>query len=167
MKLPPNLSRHRRSTGWLLIECLVYIVVFAILLGMGTAAFYFCWDHTKSLIYATDDIGSAMRAGERWRAEVRTATGKITVELSPAGEVVRIPGRGKEFIYRYAAGELRREVSPLKNPQVLFSNVKSFRMESAMRGGVLAWRWELELTERRQENHLPLLFTFEAAQTKP
>ena len=167
MNLPQNISRKRRSAGVLLIECLVYLAVFAILLGMGTAAFYFCLDHTKSLIYATDDIASALRAGERWRADVRAATGKITVEFSPAGEVVRIPESEKEIIYRYASGELHRESSTLKNPQVLFSKVKSSRMESAVRGGVSAWRWELELTERRQENHLPLLFTFEAAQTKP
>jgi hypothetical protein len=35
------------------------------------------------------------------------------------------------------------------------------------RGPVQAWRWVLQLTERRKENHLPLRFTFEAAQTKP
>jgi hypothetical protein len=28
---------------------------------------------------------------------------------------------------------------------------------------VTAWRWEVELTPRRKETHLPLLFTFEAA----
>ena len=31
------------------------------------------------------------------------------------------------------------------------------------RGPVSAWRWELELTPRRKEARLPLLFTFEAA----
>ena len=66
----------------MLMECLVYIAVFAILLGGGTAAFYFCWDHSKALIYATDDIASALHAGERWRADVRAATGKITVETT-------------------------------------------------------------------------------------
>jgi hypothetical protein len=40
-------------------------------------------------------------------------------------------------------------------------------MKTEARGSVTAWRWELELTERRKETHLPLRFTFEAAQTKP
>ena len=71
MKLPPSISKARRAAGILLVECLVYIAVFAILLGGGMAAFYFCWDHSRALIYATNDIESALRAGERWRADVR------------------------------------------------------------------------------------------------
>src|SRR5674476_390798 len=105
MKFPSTISSVRRQAGILLIECMVYISVFAILTGIGTAAFYFCWDHTRAVIYATDDIASALRAGERWRADVR--------------------------------------------------------------GTVSAWRWELELTPRRKETQLLLLFTFAAAQTKP
>ena len=40
MKLQPNPSRARVA-GISLIECLVYIVVFSILLGLGTGAFIF------------------------------------------------------------------------------------------------------------------------------
>ncbi len=40
-------------------------------------------------------------------------------------------------------------------------------MNAEARDSVSAWRWELELSERRKETHLPLLFTFEAAQKKP
>jgi len=49
----------------------------------------------------------------------------------------------------------------------VFAKVNASRMSSEMRGGVAAWRWELELAPRRPEMRLPLLFTFEAAQTKP
>ena len=56
MNLPQNISSKRRAAGILLVECIVYIAVFAILLGIGTASFYFCWDHSKALIGATDDI---------------------------------------------------------------------------------------------------------------
>src|ERR1700689_2092772 len=101
MNLPRNISRPRRQAGILLVECLVYIAVFAILLGIGTATFYFCWDHSKALIYATDDIASALRAGELWRADVRAATGKISVKTMATGEVVRIPEAKKEIIYRF------------------------------------------------------------------
>ena len=151
----------------MLIQCIVYMAVLAILLGIGMAAFYFCWDHTKGLTYATDDIASALRAGERWRADVRAATGKIGIETTTNGEVVRIPEFKNEIVYRFESGELRREISNMKNPQVLLPKVKNSRMESELRGDVTAWRWELELAERRKETHLPLRFTFEAAQTKP
>jgi Tfp pilus assembly protein FimT len=167
MKLPTAISKPRRMAGILLVECLVYFAVFAILTGIGFAAFYLCWDHSKALIYATDDISSALRAGERWRADVRAATGQISIESTAAGDVVRIPEPEKEIVYRFESGEVRREISTLKNSQLLLQQVNTSQMRTEERAGVTAWRWELVLNERRPETQLPLLFTFEAAQTKP
>ena len=167
MKLPRTISRGRRQAGILLTECLVYIAVFAILLGIGTAAFYFCWDHTRAVIFAADDIEAALRAGEHWRADVRAATGKISVESTAPGEVVRIPQSGKEIVYRFESGEMHREIPALNNSQLLLPKVKSSEMKPETRGSVTAWRWELELKPRRRETQLPLRFTFEAAQSKP
>jgi hypothetical protein len=151
----------------MLLECLVYIFVFAILLGGATAAFYFCWDHSNALIHATDDISSALRAGERWRADVRAATGNISVETTASGEVVRIPEGARKIYYRFGSGEVHRQVSTANNPELLLAKVKTSRMKLDARGEVRAWRWDLELTPLRRETQLPLLFTFEAAQTKP
>ena len=88
----------------LLIECLVYVLVFAILLGGATTVFYFCWDHSRAVIFTADDIASALHAGERWRADVRAATGKITVETSATGEVARIPEGARMVSYRFESG---------------------------------------------------------------
>jgi Tfp pilus assembly protein FimT len=167
MKLPRTISKTRRVAGIMLVECLVYIAVFAILTGIGMAAFYLCLDHSKALIYATDDIASALRAGEHWRADVRGATGKISVATTATGEVVRMTEPEKEIVYRFEAGEVRREISTLKSSQLVLQKVSTSQMRSEARDGVTAWRWELVLTERRPETQLPLLFTFEAAQTKP
>ena len=167
MKLPTAISKTRGAAGVMLVECLVYFSVFAILMGVGFGAFYLCWDHSKALVYATDDIGAALRVGEHWRADVRAATGKISVESTAAGEVVRIPETEKEIVYRFESGEVRREISTLKNSQLLLQKVNTSQMRTEERAGVTAWRWELVLTERRPETQLPLLFTFEAAQTKP
>ena len=167
MKPPTAISKTRRAAGMMLIQCLVYISVFAILMGVGFGAFYLCWDHSKALIYATDDIGAALRAGECWRADVRAATGKISIVSTAAGEVVRIPEPQKEIVYRFESGEVRREISTLKNSQLLLQKVRTSQMQEEPRDGVTAWRWELVLNERRPETQLPLLFTFEAAQTKP
>jgi uncharacterized protein YndB with AHSA1/START domain len=167
MKLPRNILRVRHQAGILLIECLVYIAVFAIFLGGGTAAFYFCWDHSKELLYATNDITTALHAGERWRADMRAATGNISVTTTATGEVVRIPEPKMEIVYRFEAGEVRRETPALHQFQLLLPKVKNSQMTAEARGSVSACRWELELSERRRETHLPLLFTFEAAQTKP
>jgi hypothetical protein len=152
----------------LLVECLVYISVFAILLGGGTAAFYFCWDHTQAVIYTTDDIASALRAGERWRADVRAATGKITVETNATGEVVWIPEGARKVSYHFESNGVRRQISTSDNSELLLAKVKTSEMKLDSRGTVSAWRWELELLPRREEAHLPLLFEFEAvAPAKP
>ena len=111
----------------MLIECLVYIAVFAILLGGATTVFYFCWDHSRAVIYATDDIGSALRAGERWRADVRAATGTISAETTATGEVVKIPEVGKEILYRFDSGEVRRQTSSSEFSELLLPKVKRRR----------------------------------------
>jgi Tfp pilus assembly protein FimT len=167
MKLHPDISRRRNSAGILLVECMVYIAVFAILLGGATTVFYFCWDHSKAMLYATDDISSALRAGERWRADVRAATGKISVETTADGEAVKIPAGKTEILYLFKSGEVRRQIAPENFSQLLLAKVKTSQMKMDARDNATAWRWELELAERRTETHLPLVFTFEAAQMKP
>lgn len=167
MKLRPNISALRRQSGIMLIECLVYISVFAILLGGGTTVFYYCWDHTRAVIFTSDQVESSLRAGETWRADVRAATGKVSVESTAESEIVRIPRSNKEIIYRFSDGELRREIPAQNHSQVLLIKVKASEMKLESRSGVTAWRWELELTLRRKEALLPLRFTFEAAQPKP
>ena len=167
MKLSPAISKTRRVAGIMLTECLVYIAVFAILTSIGMAAFYFCWDHTKAVIIATDDIAAALRAGEHWRADVRHATGKISVETTPDGELLRIPRGKDEVFYSYQNGAIRRKLASANYSELMFAKVKTSQMKMDLRGSVTAWCWELELTQRRPETQLPLLFTFEAAQTKP
>ena len=166
MKLPCNIPAPRRQAGIMLIECLVYISVFAILLGLATGTFYFCWDHTRAVVYATDQIESAVRAGERWRADIRNATGAIAVEASDDGETVHIPEAGKEILYRFKAGEIRRQTASASFSEVLLPAVTHSSVKTDPRGEINAWRWDVELKPRRKETHLPLKFTFEAVQPK-
>jgi len=151
----------------MLVECLVYIAVFGILLGIGTAAFYFCWDHTRATVFTANEIESALRTGEGWRADVRGAKGEISVETTAGGETVRIPGNGSEILYRFESGELRREIPAQNISRLLLAKVKVSEMKTEARDGVAVWRWELEVTPRGKDTHFPLLFTFGAAQTKP
>lgn len=163
MKLPRTISHARAASGMFLIECLVYMAVFVIVLGGATTAFYFCWNHSDALVAATDDIASALHVGERWRADVRAATGKITVQTNATGEIVRIPEGARVVAYRYESGSVSRQFSATAKPLLLLGNVKASQMIMDARDGVSAWRWELELDQHRKETHLPLRFTFEAA----
>ena len=162
MKLRPAIPPARTGAGYLLIECLVYLSVIVVVLGLGTGAFYVCWDHSKALLYATDDITAALHAGERWRADIRGATGKITVEITAEGKRLRIPRGTNELIYSFNRGEIRR-IAPAQFSELLLARVKASEMVMETRGPVAAWRWELALTQRRKETRLPLEFTFEAA----
>jgi hypothetical protein len=163
MKLPPSISRPRIQVGYLLMECIVYMAVFAIITGVGMATFYLCWDDSKALLYATDDIAAALHAGERWRADIRSATGKITIETTADGECLRIPRGTNELIYSFSAGAVHRKFASSDFSGSLLPTVKASQMVMDKRGPVSAWRWELELKSRREEIRLPLLFTFEAA----
>ena len=158
-----SIFHTQAQTGYLLIECLVYLSVIVVVLGLGLGAFYVCWDYSKALHYATDDINAALHAGERWRADIRNATGKITGETTAEGERLRIPHGTNELIYSFNAGEVRRQIASSGFSELLLPKAKVSQMMVETRGPVAAWRWELELTSRRKETHLPLLFTFEAA----
>ena len=161
MKLYPSMLRAR--AGIMLVECLVYLGVFAVLLGIGYGTFYLCWDNSKALHCATDDITAALHAGERWRADIRGATGKITVETTAQGEQLRIPRKTTAIIYSFKAGELHRQLASSRFSELVLPTIKASQMVKETRGPVTAWRWELELAPRRKETRLPLLFTFEAA----
>lgn len=167
MKILHHTPSSRHEAGTTLVECISYMAVFLILSAGATATFYLCWNNSKALISATDDIGTALQAGERWRADVRAASGPIRIEKPPSGEVVTVPESGKEIIYRFSAGELRRQAGSDGSSAVLLPRVVSSEMILDQRGDVRAWRWELEVAQRRKETHIPLLFTFEAAQKTP
>jgi len=151
----------------MLVECITYFAVFLILSATAMGSFYLCWDHSKALISASDDISAALTAGERWRADVRAASGTINIETTASGEVVKIPESEKEIVYTFDSRQVARQVGAANLPVLLLPRVISSDMELDSRGGVTAWRWELQVAQRRKETHLPLLFTFEAAQKTP
>ena len=163
MKFSSAISCVRVQAGYLLLECLVYIAVFAVITGLGLMTFYQCWDNSKALRVTTDDVAAALRAGERWRADIRGATGKITVETNATGELLRIPCGTNEILYRFTAGKIRRQLASSGFDESMLTAVKASQMVIDTRGTVNAWRWELELKPHRKVTHLPLPFTFEAA----
>ena len=163
MKLSSSISARAIRAGYLLMECLVYMAVFVVITGLGLMTFYQCWDNSKALRLTTDDVAAALRAGERWRADIRGATGKITVETNAAGELLRIPCGTNEILYRFTAGKIRRQSASSGFAESMLTAVKASQMVIDTRETVTAWRWELELKPHRKVTHLPLQFTFEAA----
>jgi hypothetical protein len=167
MKIHSSISLNRRQAGIMLVECITYVVVFLILSATAMGSFYLCWDHSKALISASDDISAALRAGERWRADVRAASGTINFEITTNGEVVKIPEGDKEIVYMFNSNKVQRQVGTASLPVTLLPRVISSEMQPDVRGGVTAWHWELQVAQRRKETHTQLMFTFEAVQKTP
>lgn len=160
-----SLLREPSANGFTLIECLIYISVLAVILTVGSAAFYRCWDDNKAITHNTEDVVQTLKAGELWRADVRQATGPIEVTTANAQQKLRIPCKGGAFLYTFADGEVRRQANG-EPWRVVIERVESSQMQNENRGNVTAWRWELELQSRRKHARVRPLFTFEAVAGK-
>lgn len=104
---PRHLTRRR---GILLVECLVYVAVFSILSGVAFTAFYRCHDTMKGWRRNAEDIVHALRAGEQWREDVRSATGPIQSEVGQQEQLLQIPHPQGEVRYKLSGGAVLRQV---------------------------------------------------------
>ena len=155
-------TRRVSVAGYMLVECLVYISVLMILLGLGFGAFYSCWDKSKSLRYHADDISRALRAGEQWRADIRNATGRIVAHTDDDGQMVEIPRGTNTILYVFTAGEVSRKFASAEQWTVVLSKVNTSRIQADPRTRVTAWRWDVELVPTRAQVRIQPRFTFEA-----
>ena len=162
LRRPRFPARCSTRSGYMLVECLVYISVLMILLGLGFAAFYSCWDKSKSLRYHADDITRALRVGEHWRADIRSATGRIVVHTADDGQMVEIPRGRDAVVYVFTAGQLSRKLASADQWTVVLPKVATSEMQADPRTRVTAWRWDVELVPTRAQVRIPPRFTFEA-----
>ena len=156
---PPRGGQERRA--YMLIEVLVYLAVVVILLGAGYAAMYHCIESSVALRRNADDITRALRAGERWRADVRSATNCVCLEGD--GQFLELQGPRAQVAYRFSSNSISRRAG--KAPWVcVLPQVKSSTMKSDPRQYATAWQWDLELETRAQGSLKPgrvrPLFTF-------
>jgi len=148
--------------GITMIECLVYMAVVTVVLGIGSAALYRCWDDNLAISRNSDDIVSTLKAGEAWRADIRSATGAIHITNAASGQTVVIPCGQTQITYSFGGGEVQKQAGQDRPWIVLLPKVKSSQMERDSRDHVTAWRWEVVLETRRKNAQLHPLFTFEA-----
>lgn len=155
-------SKVRRCAGgsraFTIIECLVYLGLCMLLLGLGMVAFYRCFDNMKGLRRNASDITRAVNAGELWRNDIRAAT--RTIQVDEASQIIRIPQREREVCYKFADTQISRRTGADAPWLPLLSKVRNSRMTSDPRTHVTAWRWELELETSRKQARVRPLFTF-------
>lgn len=162
MARPARPSRLRSDSGILLMECIVYISLLFVVLGLAYMAFYRCQDFSIGLRRNTDDIERALNAGELWRQDIHSARGQIKIESTGSEEILRIPQKSGEVAYRLADGELRRRADGNAPWVMLLPHVKSSYMLSDTRAYLSSWRWELGLDMTRRNARVQPLFTFQA-----
>jgi hypothetical protein len=154
--------RNSGRRGILLIECVFYMGLFFLVVGIAFKLFYSCWDSAKAFRRTTDQIANAIRTGDRWREDVRTATAPLRAEDSPEGPVLRIPHGAGEIDYMFSTAALWRRAGGTGDWTQVLPDIKSSRMAADQRRQLTAWRWELELATHRQGARVVPLFTFEA-----
>lgn len=156
MRIPTPSSNR----GISIIECLVYGMVLLVLLGVAYSAFYRCVENSYALRRNAEDIATALRAGERWRADIRYATGPVPLEAAPDGGSLHLESDRGPVDYYFTSNSILRRVQ--SGPWVtLLPNVTASAMHADPRGEVAAWRWELELRPRSKKPvRMTPLFTF-------
>lgn len=160
---------HLSASAYLLIEALVYIGLVFVVLGAAYLAMYRCIDNSVALRRSADDIATALHAGERWRADVRSARDHLRLETTAAGQFFYLDSARGPIGYHSTSNAVFRRLGD--GPWLgLLTNVTSSAMQSDPRRIVTAWRWELELKPRAKGNVKPgrirPLFTFIALPEK-
>lgn len=152
---------HAKMTrAYLLTEALVYISVLFLVLGVGYVALYRCMNNSTGLRRNADDIVNALRAGERWRADLRTAKAPPQIEQTASQQILRMETARGIIVYRFADNAVFRQVND-GSPTTLLANVKASAMTSDARQQVRVWRWEIELVPRKKTiTRTRPLFTF-------
>ncbi len=146
----------RSERGYSILECLVYIAALAVVLNLSFSAYYRYDQHTRNLRRNADDITRVLRAGERWREDVRTATASPRVIANG----LAIPQSTGEVTYAFADNAIWRQTAGTRT--VVLKDVKASAMLDDPRPRIKAWRWELELASPQKIVLVRPLFSFTA-----
>ncbi|MEK7686069.1 MAG: hypothetical protein AAB466_11665 [Verrucomicrobiota bacterium] len=156
--------RHSRQTerGILLVDCMVYIALWSVVVGLAFASFYRCLDQTRHLSRNASDIARALQAGERWREDIHQAMGELALIESGEAQELRIPQQAGDVVYLFKEGTVFRRAGEKSRWAQLLADVKESSMQKDPRAHVTAWRWEVELKTTQKVVRLRPLFTFQA-----
>ena len=152
----------RRTAAYLLSECLIYIGMFTLVVGLGFSAFYRTLEHSRDLRRNADDIVRALKAGERWRDDIRRATTTPTVFARDQITILDIRQASGVVSYTFDGGSIWRKTAQRDTAEEIIPGVKASQMQMDSRAHVKSWRWEVELSSRKKTPRVKPLFTFQA-----
>ncbi len=155
-----------RAHGFSLLECLVYIAVFAVVTAVAFSMFYQYLSHSRRLQVMAADVLQVMKAGEQWRQDLRQAVGPLQLETNAQEQALQVPQARGKITYLFSLGSIWRIENEPADPRLLVPHVKASRMVADPRQVVSAWKWELELQPSSRKAKLRPLFTFLVAVPK-
>lgn len=152
-----EVARTAPTHGFGLVECLVYMAVFFVVLGVAFAAYYRMDEQARGFTRNSAELIRAMQAGERWRADVRAAT---NVVQSGENQELQLTAGNGAVSYFFHDGAVWRQGASDKQSIPVLQNVKASAMKLESRQQVQAWKWEIELQTKRTNATVRPLFTF-------
>ncbi|MFO1496944.1 MAG: hypothetical protein U1G07_00860 [Verrucomicrobiota bacterium] len=156
----PRLGRAARA-GYMLVECLLYIGLLALVMGVAFSAFYRCLADSRSLARNTEDIINVLRAGEMWRADLRQAQTEPEWMARAGVKACEIRQTNGLIAYILADGAIwRREGQDA--PVQLVPRVREFKVSKEQQSYVTSWRCDIELQTRSKGARVRPLFSFQA-----
>jgi len=154
---PRTTLRGRR--GIMLVECLIYLAITALLVGLGMAWFIRCLNAASDLSRNADEIARTLSVGERWRADLRRATAPPRLAPDNSAEFI-IPQAKGPVTYLVADDAIWRRDAPDVAWIRLLERVTHAEWNSDQRGAVTAWHFDLQLKSRKPNARLRPLFSF-------
>jgi Tfp pilus assembly protein PilE len=151
----------KSERGFLLLECMLYILLLAVVIDLSFIAYYRYDQHTRNLRRNADDIVRTVHAGERWREDVRTA-------IAPPHVIengLAIPQQSGEVAYVFADDAVWRQTAATR--VAVLRQVKVSTMAADSRQHANVWRWELELASPQKVVLVRPLFTFTTVVRRP
>lgn len=159
-RLFPAQAPARR--GFTLFEVLTYCAILLIVSGLAMKAFFTTLDHARDVRRATDDITRALDAGERWRADVRSAVATPRLVEEDGLAALHLPQSDGETVYLFDGERVLRRTSPDAPWQPALTALQGSRFLADRREHVTGWRWELELRTRHPNPRTRPQFSFQA-----
>ena len=150
-------DKAKSVSGLLLLDLVVYLSLVAFILILTAVVFDRFLSQSAALRRNISDIDRALKAGERWRADVRSATAPPQL----AGNKMIIPQAEGDLVYNLGTNVTRKRPKSETTESIL-TGVKSNQMILEQRAHATVWRWEVELDQRRKNARVRPLFTFMA-----
>lgn len=163
----PALPSFHVTAGLTLVPVLVYLGVFLIIANLATMAFFTVLEHVRTVRHETDQVTTALVAGERWRDDIRRATAPPQLLVTTSMTTLLIPRGTNEVGYLYQAGQVFRRSRQDAFWQPILGPASQADFIPDTRAGVPSWRWEVRFPDRRGRPRAPLAFTFQAVPLKP